>query len=367
MSSYNPQLFVQIHEILPDGTDLPFEVDFFGGADQNHHAANKPPMINCSITNSLGATQNTMFLTISNSPYIEEFRRDPQAQLERTKGKKLRVRVWAWYDDNESTARSAQPLYQPVFVGDALEGFSVPSDGVNDASIEIQAQGHAWLSTSGKWKNTWLPETSYKTIAEEIMLFFIEERGQGQETNSTFPHFVVDDLDLKLEEKLLESPFTINRNPMEVLNDICRDLDFVWGIHNNIPYIVSRDRPSQFDKLLISPFNQISEEKAEINFETGMDGNNISYGTTGFSFAHNYDRNIFPGRVVEASDEPQTGERGTFVAGRVNSVSTTLNNYAGHTMSIECDYLTEYNPGAPLDSKVVLPERRADNSGLRSV
>ena len=366
MASYNPQLFVEINEIFPDGSDLPFEVDFFGGADQNHHSENKPPVINCNITNSLGATQNTLFLTITNSPYIEEFRRDPQAQLERIKGKKLRIRVWAWYDDNSSLTRTAQPLYQPVFVGDALEGFSVSADGINDASIIIQAQGHAWLSTSGKLKRTWEPGFSYKTIAEEIMLYFIEERGQGQETNSTFPHFVVDDLDLKLEEKLLESPLTINRNPMEVLNDICRDLDFVWGIHNNIPYIVSRNRPSQFDKLLISPFNQISDQKAECNSETGMTSI-ISYGTIGFSYSHNYDRNIFPGRVVEASDEPQTGERGTFVAGRVNSVNTTINNYTGHSMRIECDYLTEYNPLTPLDSIAVLPERRADNSGLRSV
>lgn len=365
MASFNPQIKVEINEILPDGSDLPFEIDFFEGADQNNHDRNRPPVVNVSTNSTIGATQNIAYITISNSPYIEKFRRDPQAELEKIKGKKLRIRVWAWFDDNGSTAQGAKPFYQPIFVGDSLDGFSVSSSGINDSAIQIQAQGHAWLSTSGKWKKTWEPLTNYLTICEEIMAYFVEEKGQGQESSGDFPWFVVDDFPERLFKKELESPLTINRNPMELLNDICRDLDYVWGVHNNVPYIIAREHVPQQGLFLIGINNQGFDDKAEVNSETGMIGI-ITYGTNGFSFQHNYDRNLFIGRVVEVSDEPQTGERGTFVAGRIRSVNASANNYTGHKFSIECDYLTEYNPNAPLDSKVVLPIRRADNSGLRS-
>jgi len=364
MANYNPQIKVEINEILPDGSDIPFAVDFFEGADQNYHAANKPIHISCRTTNSLGGGQNSASISIRNPLYLEKFRKDPQAELAKFKGKKLRVRIWAWYDDNGTTALGAQPFNQPVFVGDALEGFSVSSQGVNETSIEIQAQGHAWLATSGKMRKTWEPGVTYLQICEEIMLEFIENRGQGQEDNGQFPHFVVDDFPGRLEGKILESPLTINRNPMELLNDICRDLDYVWGVHNNIPYIVSRERPSRFDKLLVGAVNQFENRVAIISGFTSMSGL-INYGTDTFSFSHNFDHNLFIGRVVEVNDEPQTGERGTLVAGRVNQITGSFDNRLGHNMLLDCSYLTNYTRLAPLDSFVVLPERRADNSGLR--
>lgn len=365
MTSYNPQIKLEINEILEDGADVPFNVDFLGGSDTSHSDTNKPLQINCTINNSLGSSQNTCAITITNSLYLEEFRRDPQAQLEKIKGKKLRVRCWGYFDDNNQTASTAMPFVQPAFVGDALEGFDITSSGVNDANLTINAQGHAWLATSGKYRKTWEIGQNYLEIVDEIMGEITFNRGQGQELSTDRPWFIIDDFDLKLEEKELESPLTVNRNPIETLNDICRDLDMVWGVHNNIPYILSRDRASQSDKFLIGLNNQGLENKAVVNYETGL-LSIIDYGTDGFSFTHNYDRNLFIGRVVEVSDEPQTGERDTFIAGRIRSVSTTLDNYTGNTMTVQCDYLTDYNPGRPLQAKVVLPERRADNSGLRS-
>lgn len=366
MFSYNPQLRVEINEILPDGSDLPFQVDFLDGSPQNFTINEQPIHINCSINNTLGASQNTATITISNTSYIEDFRSDPQAEIAKLAGKRLRVRIWAWYDNNIGLQSNPQPFFQPVYVGDIIDGFAVRSRGINDSSVQFKAQGHGWLATSGKLKTRFAAGSNYLDVVTSIMTYFIEERGQGQENNGSAPQFIIDDSIKSLEGKILTSSLSINRNPMETLNDISRDLDYTWGVHNNIPYMLPKAKASSKDSLLIADANLALESVARCSFETGMKGV-INYSSDGFSFNHNYDRNIFIGRTIQASDEPQTGGRNTFVAGRVDSCATILDNKSGHSMSVDCSYLKEYNPADPFGATVSLPERRADNSGLRSI
>lgn len=373
MVAYNPQMMVQLNEILPDGSDIPFEVDFLEGmprgelglGDLTHHSANKPLKVTARIRSDIGGTMNTCSLSINNPLYIETFRKNPQAELNKFKGKKFRLRVWAWYDDNSSLTPIPPAQIWPVFVGDVLDGFNISAQGVNDVEIVINSQGHSWLAGSGKYRKTWKGGTDYFVIVNEIMDEIVNARGQGQETDGSAPQFFVDDFDGKLAGKVLPSSFSVNRNPVEVLNDICRELDMVWGVHNNIPYIVSRDRPFQMDKLPISRENVLREEAVEVNYKTGLISN-ISYGISGFSFSHNFDKQLFIGRMVEASDEPQTGDGSTFVAGRITSVGAVIDNYDGNVISCNCSYV-DYNEDSPTKSKVILPEKRQDNSGLRNV
>ena len=379
MQKYNPQIEVQINEILPDGSDIPFEVDFFSGEDKNHHAGNRPINIAANVTNSLGGTQNFCSLTISNPLYIETFRKNPQAEINKFKGKKLRIRVWAWYDDNGVTTKGPQPFDPPVFVGDALNGFTISADDINDAQIQIQAQGHSWLASSGKYKKTWEGGQTYLDVVNDIMLEIVENRGQGQELDGSAPRFIVDDFLEQLVGKELPLSFTVNRNPIEVLNDICRELDYVWGVHNNIPYIVSRKHPFQPD---FYPTNSaMPEEYSPIDYQTGLISN-ISYGIDNFTFRSLHDRELFIGRVVTVTDAPQTNPGGTIVngivvappqgadntavPGRITEISSVFDNQRGHSMNCTCSYLVNFTKDAPTEAEVVLPERRANNSGLRA-
>ncbi len=365
MTAYNPQLRFELSEITPEGLDVPFAVDFLEGLDPNYHAGNAPLHVTANISSSIGGTQNTASVVINNTPYIETFRRNPQAELAKFQGKKLRLRIWAWYHDNGTTAKSAQPNYPPVFVGDMLEGFTIGAKGINDSALRFTAQGHAWFAGSGKYRMTWPAKTNYLTIVQDIGTYIVGIKQQGKETQQSAPHVVIDDFDEKLLKKELDASFSVHRNPMEVLNDICKQTDMVCGFHNNIPYIVSKDRPFQKPWLPIGLEHNPTAASVDVSGDTGM-LSLINYGMLNFGFTHNYDPELYIGRVVTAFDEPQIGIQSTYVAGRISAIDIALDNVNGHRCEVNCSYLKEFDPLAPTESKVVLPEKRADNNGLKA-
>jgi len=363
---YNPQLRVQFTEILDDGSETEFDLDLFGGlSDLRNSGTNKPLHVTASVQKALGGAQDAATLLIHNSPYIETFRQNPQAELERFRGKKLRMRIWAWWDDNEATDPGPEPQTVVVFVGDVLDGFDIISTGITDSAIQVQGLSHSWLVSSGKYQNVWLPETDYFTICIETLEEIVTTRNQGREELGFEQFYIVDDSLERLKDKVLESPYAVNSNPLEVLNKICKEFDYTFGINGNIPYILPKSKPFAAGLLPVDPSNSITAQSIDVSFETGM-SSLINYGMYEFSFSHAFTHDFIVGRVVTAFDEPQVNVSSTFVAGRISELSIQLDNMEGHSVETHCQYLYNFNPLSPTEADVTLPEKRADNSGLRN-
>lgn len=357
---YNPQIEIDFSLINDDGSESDMTINLFDGpagdySQLRHHEGWDPLKVDINVNKSLGGTQDRARITIHNTPYIEKFYLDYQAELEKIRIQKWRVRIWAWYSDNLTlTPRPAMP---PSFVGDITEDFSVVPEDITDASIQLECMGHGWLSRSGKMKKTWVAGTTYREIVQDLFENMLS-KGYGREQRGDTPKYVIK-ADARLG-KTLKRGFSKNRNPCEVMNDICRELDFVWGIHNNIPYITPRDKA--FNTLLEDyPTSSALPPTALTNsHETGM-SSLINFGKYSYSLSSLYDSGFMPGRYINTRQDPQINI-GVFtgsVDGRINEISANLSNYGeGHQIDITCQYVKGRD--------VILPPKRADNSGLRN-
>ena len=354
---YNPQLKLEFSLLNDDGNESDMTIDLFQGidgydsSDLNYHAGNKPIAVECNIQKSLGGGQQTADIVIHNSPYIETFRNNYKGELEKIRNQKWRVRIYAWYDDNGSVTQSPRPSDPPVFVGDITEDFVVTSSGINDTSLQLQATGHGWLANSGKMKQTWQAGTTYLEIVNDLFDYMLNEKNYGRETRASTPKKVI--LNTGELNNTFKRGFSINRNPCEVMNDICRDLDCVWGINNNIPYIMLRSN------YFLNAEAPIESQPTEFNYFVDGRGMTslVNFSKYTFSFSALWFNNFIVGGTVSQTEAPQVNSQ-DLVLGRINEISIKLDNFNGHTTDLTCSY----HLGA---GQVVLPPKRADNSGLR--
>lgn len=356
--NYNPQIEIEITEINADGSESPIIglLKEFADTDYRHHDQNKPLTIKASIQKSLGSMQNTCALEVFNAPIIEAIRQDPERTTAEIAKTFYRLRVWAWHDDNGTTTKTARPNIPPAFVGDVLDGFPTPKpSSTTDSSFRIEAISHSWLATSGKMRETWQPNTDWATVTQDIFDYIIS-KGYGRETYQATPKSVIENIVTLplLQAKTFQRHFNMNRNPMETLNDFCRELDLVWGFENNIPYIISRS--TYFDT------NELNQIAVEDDFDVPLKQNTgkiglTSFSTMGFSASGIFDPNFILGVKVSTNDNSQIDSSLLESIGRINELSINLDNEQGHTVDINASYISEST------NDVRLPKRRDDTSG----
>ena len=363
----NPQIEVEFSVINPDGTESDMNIKLWEDMngisyfDTKHSPEWRPLEVNASIIKTLGGAPDQSAITLHNLPWIELFRRDPVAELAKFRDESWRVRIWAWHDDNGSTSQSNKPNIPPVFVGDITEDFGIQSGDTIDSALQVQATAYGWLVNSGKMRETWQAGTTYKQIFNDILQFIIS-KGYGRETRTATPRYVIKN-DSRMN-KTLKRKFNVNRNPVEILNDLTRDIDATWGIHNNIPYVIMRD--SYFGSVNGEEYptqTGLTDDYYVLNYESGL-SSLINYSKHEFSINAKFSNQLLIGQAVAVDESPQTsggllGVGTGLLFGRFNEINHQLNNYGdGHQSSITLSYLS--------GDDVVLPAQRADNSGLNS-
>ena len=359
----NPQIELEFSVINDDGSESDMTVDLFTGiggtsyANTRHSDAWKPLEINANITKTLGGTPDQASITIHNLPWIEVFRRDPIAELAKFRDQSWRVRIWAWYDDNSDINQTTRPNIPPVFVGDITEDFAVNSSDITDSSLQLQATGYGWLSNSGKMRKTWQAGTTYAAIFGDIFQYF-KAKGYGRELRGVAAKSVINS-DPRMS-KSLKRKLTINRNPVETMNDLTRDIDATWGIHNNIPYVLMRD-----DYFNVVTNGYPSQQEPPITFyvlnhEAGTNSL-IQYNKHTFNLRAKLSAEQRVGLSVGVEESPQIESVafGNRVKGRFDELNFSLSNYGdGHQANMKLRYMAGIT--------VILPAQRSDNSGLNN-
>ncbi len=338
---YNPQLKIELVKLTPEGDEEPIDVQIIP-ADLSHHSGNKPPRCQVNIQKALGSVQQQCTITLHNAPIIEEIRRDFAAFIPKIRDEFWRVKVWAWWANSPD---KTEPDSSPVFVGDISDDFQVQSSGTNDSSLTLTAHGHNYLMRSGKYRKTYPPETSYREIVDDIFAYFVDEKKYG-------PKVVIQDFNGVLEKEKLTRSESVNQNPVEELNNICGDLDFVWGVDAKTLYMLKRDE--YFLNDLTVDYNKIT---AAIIYKSGTTSL-LGFGKYTFGFETLFDTELSLGKLVAISEYPQFGVPFGNIYGRVNELSYQLDNYSGHKMSVSC----QFSLG---DDFVDLPPRKDDSSGQR--
>ena len=337
---YNPHIDLEFRVLNDDGSEGA-TVNLTGNQNLNYYVGNKPITIECNVNKSLAAQQQTADIIIHNSPFIEAFRDNYQAVVSSIRTQKWRVRIWAWFSN--STAPTARPA-EPVFIGDIIEDFEITSSSINDSAIRVQALGHGWLMNTGKYKDSWERGTNYLTIVNDLMTYISVDKkyGNGQ--------FVVQD-NGRLASTTIKRGFTVNRNPAESLNDICRRFDFLWGVNNLIPYMLPRDGSFSAAEFPIS--STVSNPNVFVNDELIS---LINYSKYTFGYASLWQDNLIIGSIIGETQLPQIFN-GDINFGRINDLNIALSNTGdGHTVDVTCAYY---------DGAVAIPPKREDNSGLR--
>lgn len=358
---YNPQIEIQLNRLDVDGKEVFDQNDPICNLssknpagdvlnDYNYHSTNKPIRVNCDISKNIGSENDSAAIALHNHPLFEQLRENPASILNAIENSFYRLRVWAWHDDNDSLVQQPRPNIPPAFVGDVYEGFGFQSNEVTDSVITIQALSHGWLANSDKMRQTWPEGTEYLKIVEDIFAFIVNDRGYGIESIGAAPKSVIEGLETagRLSAKKLVKPFTIDRNPTETLNDICRELDMDWGIDNNIPYILNRNyyfATNELNSQPVNPFNTIYDETSK----TGL----TSYGLYNFSSSMIYDAGVVLGNLYRLLDSPQINTNAG-IEGKLKSQSIKLSNVDGHNSQMEFDVYDI------VSDKVKLPRRRRD-------
>jgi len=351
---YNPQVDIEITRLAADGSEQQITDNFTSIADQdfNFHSTNKPLDFKASINKRLGSEQDTCTVTIQNPQFLEDLRQNPTSFVENIRDNFYRIRVWAWHDDNNQVSNTVRPNIPPVWVGDILDGFSSGSTSTTDSQLTIESSSHSWLATSGKMRRTWAMGTTYDVIMNDILDWFLNERGYGKETIGGTAKKVITGVENGLlASKATKKAFTINRNPIEVANDLCREFDLMFGFHCNIPYVLARS-----NYFLVNELNDISvgNEGVLIDRQTGKIGISdfSSYSINCSSIFNQYH---IIGSLATISDAPQID--GGLALGRIDSTQITLANGSdGHVSGISCSYVGS-------DGNIVLPRRRNNSSG----
>ena len=359
----NPQIEVEFSVINPDGTESDMTVELWKSIDgtdyfnTRHDVDWKPLAIDASVIKTLGGAPDQATITLHNLPWIEIFRRDPVAELAKFRDESWRVRIWAWHDDNNSAPQTVRPNVPPVFVGDITEDFGVQSSDIVDSSVQLQATAYGWLSNSGKMKKTWQAGTTYLTMFNDLLAYILS-KGYGHELRGSAPKSVIK-TDARMN-KVLKKKFSMHRNPIETLNDLTRDIDATWGIHNNIPYVIMRDA---WFNVFTDDYPSQSAPPTTFyvqNFESGLNSL-INYNKHTFSLAAKLSAEQRIGLLVGNEESPQIEEVAFSdrINGRFDEINHSLSNYGnGH----QSDMTFRYYDGG----KIILPTQRADNSGLNS-
>lgn len=344
-NKYNPQLKIELFKLLPDGSEAPMDVDLIPEDIQNYKG-NKPILVECQINKELGSAQQTATVTLHNAPIIEEIRTDYFAYLQRIREQNWRIKIWAWWSDSPDRT---EPAYSPVFVGDIYDDVSVNSSSVNDSALVLRANSHEFIMRSGKYRTEFPAGTSYLDIVNNIFSYF------KNELNYVDHKIVIQDMNDLLGGKAVEKPFVINRNPTENLNDICRELDMVWGVDSEAFYIIHRKEAFLEDQLpkIIKDGNLTATV-----FRTGMKSL-VNFSKYQFSFSNLWDNAFSLGKILGVSERQQINvDQPTPIGGRINNLSIILNNYVGHSCNLTCQYIDFEGDGL-----VIIPPQRQDFSG----
>jgi len=367
MALYNPQIELEFTVIGQDGFETGDEtfLTLLSSNDEKgllndykYHDRNKPIAVEANINKSFTSLNSTASIKIYNHLFVEYFKQYPNTFFDDLENNYHRVRIWAWHDDNGSSAATSRPNIPPVFVGDILQGINIQPLSTSDSVINIQAESNSWLMTSGKMRKTWDAGTNYGTIVQDLMQEIID-RGYGVETRGQTPRYVIEPNTLiKLQAKQLIRSKSITNNPVEELNEICRDFDSVWGIENNVPFYCNRDeyfQPNQVNSTQLNTANRfLWSESSKIGL--------TSIGIRDFQCSAVWQNEFILGTSYLSSDEGMFNQNGNEIFGfdgRLDTANISLNNVntAGHT----CDMVFGYVDNE--SNKVRLPQRRLDASG----
>lgn len=368
MAQFNPQFDLEFTELDASGNEsrtnklisLLNSTSFNGVQinDYRHHQANKPIRVSANIRKDFTSAGNMATISITNSLFIEELKRNPKQFIKDLNSTYYRVRIWAWYDDNNLSSATPRPAVPPVFVGDVMDGVGVnfQADGT-DSTVTIQAESHKWLMTSGAMKKTWGRGFSYLQIVQDLLQEIVD-RGYGSESFGQPPTYVIQQQTIpELSLKQLKRSKSITENPMNELNAICRDFDAVWGVENNVPFFCLRKEYFQPNRLNQTPVSTVSDPL--IQAESGKIGL-TSIGMYDFKCSSLWDNRLIMGNYYGASDAGMflSNPNASFeLDGRLDDVSINLDNYQGHTVDMRFSYFdSDIN-------EVVLPQRRDDSGG----
>lgn len=328
--NYLPQLRFEFCELDKDGQETLSAVLTEQRLMMNprNKPNNHPLNVSIRVDKALGSLNDHCSVRIDNSPIIEEFRQDYESVLSELRDKYFRVRIWAWYQSDGQP----EPEMSPVFVGDIVNSFGVRSQGLTDSSFQFTASAGGWLAKSQKYKKTYAADTYLELVKD--LLDQINLRGYGNELIGSAKRFVIFDPQFKLSGKAVVKPVNIDRNPIAVLDDICSDMDMVWGIHLNHPYII--DRAAQFGGLGEWPQDVINGE-VNLNYKSGLTSM-LDYGVYDFGFNSLANNDLVLGSAVLVDQSPQINANNP-VYGRINEMSYDLSNKSGHKCGVTCAYL----------------------------
>ena len=328
--NYLPQMRFDFCEIDKDGQELPTTAltEARLMLSPLNSSTNNPLTVSVEVNKTLGSLNDNASVTIQNSPIIEEFRRDYEAVLADLKDKYFRVRIWAWYQ----AEGQPPPAMSPVFVGDIVNSFGVKSQGLNDSSFQFVASTGGWLAKTNKYKKTY-EKVSYLDVVTDLFDEILA-RGYGNEAFGGAKKHVICDPEEKLKTKEVVKPLNVDRNPISTLNDICSDMDMVWGMHLNHPYII--DRAVQFGNECMRP-QDVDSDKVELDYKSGL-RSMIDYGVYDFGFSSLINNDLILGNAVIVDQSPQVSVNNP-VYGRINEISYSLSTKKGHKCSLTCAYL----------------------------
>lgn len=345
-NKYNPQIKIELKKLETDGSESDMDVQIIPD-DIQVHEGNKPILVECNINKALGSGQQTAIVTLHNAPIIEEIRSNYFSYIETIRNQNWRVYIWAWWAD--SRAKTDAP-YSPIFIGDIYEDVNVQPQSTNDATITLRANSHDYIMRSGPYKKEYAAETTYREIVDDVFAYF---RDQLQAVN----RLVIQDFEGLLDQKKVIRPFVINRNPTETLNDICRELDMVWGVDSKTMYFLKRDDFIFTERLMENPKGNADVRIASASGLTSL----VNFSKYQFSFSALWDNVYEIGRGIGVEEFPQINVNSDPpIAGRINSLSINLDNYSGHTTDVICQYFNFAG-----DPRVILPPQRQDFSGRR--
>lgn len=342
-NKYNPQIKIEMFKLSPEGEELPMDVEIIP-PDIQRYQGYKPILVECQISKELGAAQDTAVITLHNAPIIEEIRSNYFAYLQKIRDQNWRIKIWAWWSDSPD---KTEPEYSPIFIGDIYDDVNVQSSSVNDSSMTLRANSHEFIMRSGKYRTEFPPETTRREIVDDVFEYF--------GTLGYDKKIVIQDKNGILDEGIEKRRYVINRNPTEVLNDICRHHDFVWGVDSGTLYMLHRKEVFLKEQL---PLIVKEKDFTATVYTTGMTSL-VNFSKYQFSFSNLWDNAFSLGKIVAVAELPQINIFQEIpIAGRINRMDIQLSNYQGHSCNLTCQYYDFEG-----SEEVILPPQRQDFSG----
>src|SRR6056300_451820 len=229
-SKVNGNIHIELWDLDDDHNEVALRDDVI--PDLRRYQVNTPCRCEVSISETFNSSQDTADITIYNAPIIDQLAADPAPIYEDLRATRKKIKIWQYWPDNDA-------FYAPVdrelvYVGDLDPDIKANPKG-SDIELKIRANSHRRLIRKGrdemkplKWREG---VHTYQDVVTEVL----------ESLNLTFKMqgYQISDPDGKLI-KPVKRIYQPQKNATEILNDICRTFDCVWGVTKDTLYFSDR-------------------------------------------------------------------------------------------------------------------------------